>query len=218
MLSGIFNYDNPFWRFMGKFCDIFILNVLWIICSIPIVTIGASTTAVYYVTLKLVRDEEGPTIRSFFKSFKENLKQSTAIWLILLTAGALTGFDLYFFTFLQREPSMLRTVMLAIFGAFAMIEILTGLYVFPLQARFYNPVKRTFFNGFFMSIRHIFQSIAILLIDFGLPLAAIFALPLLQPLLFLFGFPMLAFLNSYMFVGIFDNYMPQDEDKEHIPD
>ena len=101
MLSGIFNYDNPIWRFMGKFCDILILNVLWIVLSIPIVTIGASTTAVYYVTLKLVRDEEGPTIRSFFKSFKENFKQSTAIWLILLAAGALTGFDLYFFLFLS---------------------------------------------------------------------------------------------------------------------
>ena len=215
MLSGIFNYDNPIWRFMGKFCDILILNVLWIVLSIPIVTIGASTTAVYYVTLKLVRDEEGPTIRSFFKSFKENFKQSTAIWLILLAAGALTGFDLYFFLFLQREPSMLRKVMLAIFGAFAMIVILTGLYVFPLQARFYNPVKRTLFNGFFMSVRHMFHSVAILLIDIGLPLAAIFALPLLQPLLFLFGFPMLAFFNSYMFVRIFDNYMPPEEEAEH---
>ena len=103
MLSGIFNYDNPVWRFIGKLCDVLILNVLWIICSIPLVTMGASTTAVYYVTLKLVRDEEGPIIRSFFKSFKENLKQATVIWLILLMVGGLLGFDLYFFLFLERE-------------------------------------------------------------------------------------------------------------------
>ncbi|MCI8659147.1 MAG: YesL family protein [Lachnospiraceae bacterium] len=217
MLSGIFNYDNPVWRFIGKLCDVLILNVLWIICSIPLVTMGASTTAVYYVTLKLVRDEEGPIIRSFFKSFKENLKQATVIWLILLMVGGLLGFDLYFFLFLEREPSLLRTVMMAIFGAFSMMALLTSMYVFPLQARFYNPVKRTFFNGFFMSVRHIFHSLAILLIDIGLPLAAIFVLPLLQPLLFLFGFPLLAFLNSYLLAGIFDQYMPENkgDGREH---
>ena len=84
MLSGLFNYDNPVWRFIGKFWDVLILNVLWLVCSIPIVTIGASTTAMYYVTLKLARDEDGYTIRSFFKSFKENFRQATVIWLIFL--------------------------------------------------------------------------------------------------------------------------------------
>ena len=94
MLSSLFNYDNPVWRFIGKFFDVMILNLLWVVCSIPIVTMGASTTAVYYVTMKLVRDEDGPTIRSFFKSFKENFKQATIIWLILMVIGAIIGFDL----------------------------------------------------------------------------------------------------------------------------
>ena len=69
MLQNLFNYDNPVWRFIGKFGDLIVLNILWIITSIPIVTIGASTTAMYYVTLKLVRDEDGYTIRSYFRSF-----------------------------------------------------------------------------------------------------------------------------------------------------
>ena len=51
MLASFFNYDNPVWRFIGKFFDVMVLNLLWVICSIPIFTIGASTTAVYYVTL-----------------------------------------------------------------------------------------------------------------------------------------------------------------------
>ena len=92
MLQGLFNYDNPVWRFIGKLGDLIILNVLWIVCSIPIFTIGASTTAVYYVTLKMVRDEEDSTIKSFFRSFKSNFKQATAIWLILLAAGAVLAF------------------------------------------------------------------------------------------------------------------------------
>ena len=89
MLQGLFNYDNPVWRFIGKLGDLIILNILWMITSIPIVTIGASITALYYVTLKLVRDEDGYTIKSFFKSFKENFKQSTIIWLIMLVIGLL---------------------------------------------------------------------------------------------------------------------------------
>ena len=89
MFSGFFNYDNPVWRFIGKFGDLIILNILWLVCSIPVITIGASTTAVYYVTLKLARDDDGYTIRSFFKSFKENFKQSTVIWLILLAVGVI---------------------------------------------------------------------------------------------------------------------------------
>ena len=59
MLQGLFNYDNPVWRFIGKLGDLILLNILWIICSIPVFTIGASTTAVYYVTLKLARDVGG---------------------------------------------------------------------------------------------------------------------------------------------------------------
>ena len=110
MLSGFFNYDNPVWRFIGKFGDLIILNVLWFVCSIPIFTIGASTTAVYYVTLKLARNDDGYTIRSFFKSFKENFKQATIIWLILL-AGAIcvgfAGFDEYHQSFVaDRGPSV----------------------------------------------------------------------------------------------------------------
>ncbi len=217
MLSGIFNYDNPVWRFIGKFCDVLILNVLWLICSIPIVTVGASTTAVYYVTLKLVRDEEGPTIRSFFKSFKENFKQATVLWLIMLVVGCLLGFGLYFFLGLQTTPSMFRTIMVAIFGGFSLIYLFVLLFVFPLQARFYNPVKRTLFNAFFISVRHVLHSLGILVMDIGLVLVALFLLPMLQALLFLFGFPLLAFLNSYIIVGVFDKYMPQQEDDEARP-
>lgn len=211
MFSGLFDYDNPVWRFIGKFFDIMILNVLWTICSIPVVTMGASTTAVYYVTLKIVRDEEGPTIKSFFKSFKENFKQATAIWLIMLAAGAMIGFDLYFFLRIQNVQSTFRTVMMALFIAFAVVYLCILLFVFPLQCRFVNPVRRTLFNAFFMSIRHFFVSIGILAIDFGLLAAAFIFVPMLQAVFYLFGFPLLAFVNSYMLAGIFDKYMPKEE-------
>lgn len=58
-MGSLFNLDNPIWRFMGKLVDVFILTLLWAVCCIPIITIGPASTAVYYVTLKLVRDEVG---------------------------------------------------------------------------------------------------------------------------------------------------------------
>lgn len=217
MFSQFFNYDNPVWRFIGKFFDIMILNVLWIVCSIPLFTIGASTTAVYYVTLKLVRDEEGSTTKQFFKSFKENFKQATLIWLLLLAAGTVIAFDLYFFIVIQNTTSILRTVMLAIFGGFAIILSCIFLFVFPLQAKFYNPIKRTVFNAFFMSIRHFLYTLGMLVLNAGVIVLAMFAVPILQPLIFLFGFPLFAFFNSYAFNGIFDKYIPKQEEADHDP-
>lgn len=209
-MSGFFNYDNPVWRFIGKFGDVILLNILWIICSIPVFTMGASTTAVYYVTLKLARDEDGYTIRSFFKSFKENFKQSTLIWLILMAAGVIIGFDLYFFIMVQTTSSAFRTVMLALFGGFGIIYFAIATYVFPLQARFYNPVKKTLFNAFFMSIRHLFHTIGMLAVD-GVIGFLMFSY---VPQLILFGFPLVAFFNSYIFNAIFKKYISVEETRD----
>ena len=215
MLSGFFNYDNPVWRFIGKFGDLIILNVLWLVCSLPIFTIGASTTAVYYVTLKLARDDDGYTIRSFFKSFKENFKQSTIIWLILLLAGAILGVDLYFFARLFNGSSTVKTVMLTVFLAMALIYAAVAMYIFPIQSRFYNPLKRTFFNAFFMSIRHLFRTIGMIVIDGVLVVAGfVFMIPPVLMIFMLFGFPLLAFINSYILSPVFNIYMPKEERAE----
>ena len=184
MLQGLFNYDNPVWRFIGKLGDLILLNILWTICSIPIFTIGASTTAVYYVTLKLVRDEDSSTIKGFFHSFKSNFKQATAIWLLLLAVGLLLGFDFWFIvTGKMPLNEQVKLVLTAVFGGLLMILIFIATYVFPLQCRFYNTVKKTLFNAFFMSVRH------------------------------LFGMPLTAFVNSFFFTAIFRRYMPKETEE-----
>lgn len=209
MLSGFFNYDNPVWRFIGKFGDLILLNLLFFVCSIPIFTIGASTTAVYYVTLKLARNDDGYTIRSFFKSFKENFRQSTIIWLIMLAVGLILLFDIVFFTRFAGS-SVFRTAMLTIFLMLSIFYLAVFTYIFPLQSRFYNTVKRTFYNAFFMSIRHLFHTLAIVILD-GAFLLAMALVP--QALMFgvLFGFPLLAFINSYILAPVFQKYMPEEE-------
>lgn len=213
-MSGFFNYDNPVWRFIGKFWDLILLNVLFVVCSVPIFTIGASTTAVYYVTLKLVRDEEGYTIRSFFKSFKENFKQATIIWLVLMAAGCILFLDFLFFVRIPSGTMTFRTVMLAIFGGMTIVWGAITLYVFPLQARFYNTIKRTLFNAFFMSIRHFLQTIGMAAINVSVVVLALFVIPQIGILLILFGFPLLAFINSFFLNHVFERYMPGDEPED----
>ncbi len=214
MFSGLFQYDNPVWRFIGKFFDIMILNILWCICSIPVFTIGASTTAAYYVTLKLVRDEDGSTIKDFFRAFKDNFKQATGIWLILLVLGLVIGADMYFFTRVMEGNEQLRSIMIAVFAGFALMLGGVFTFVFPLQCRFYNPVKRTLLNAWFMSIRHFLATLGILAVDILFPYLAFAYATFLIPLFMLFGFPLLIYLNSFMIAPILEKYMPKKEEPE----
>ena len=84
-MNRFFNMDNKFFVFMGRVADLLLLNFLCILCCIPVVTAGASITALYYVTLKMARDEESYIARSFFRSFKQNFKQATIINIIMLS-------------------------------------------------------------------------------------------------------------------------------------
>lgn len=204
-MGGLFNLDNPVWRFIGKLVDVALLNLLWIICCIPIVTIGPATTAMYYVTLKLVRDEEGYIVRSFFHSFKQNLKQGMIIGIIMTLLAIFFVCDIYFYYQLKSTPGTF--LMVFFFGIF-LVYLLTLTYVFPILSRFDNSVKNTFINAFFMAIKHLPKSILMLITTVAILVITVFFFP---PLILL-GMALAAFLNSYLFVGIFDKYMPKDEE------
>ena len=76
-----FNMDSPLMRFMTKVADLMILNFLFIVTSLPVVTMGAAWTALYYVTMKMVKDEEGAIVKAYFHSFRQNFRQATVLWL-----------------------------------------------------------------------------------------------------------------------------------------
>lgn len=203
-MDRIFNLDNPFFRFIGKLVDVFFLNLLWVIFSLPIVTIGASTTALYYVTLKLVRDREGYIFKSFFKSFRENFKQSTVMWIILLLVGTVLGIDIYV---VYNMDQSYAKILLAVFIGISALLLFVIIYIFPLQAQFENPVKQTFKNALFMSIRHLPWTILLVLIT----LAGGLFIYIFAVIAILFGFGLLAFIKSYIFTKVFLNYIPEEE-------
>ena len=141
--------DNPIMNFLTIVCDIVILHFLWSLTSLPILTIGASTTALYYTTMKCIRNGQGGVVKLFFKSFRENFKQATGIGVLALLAGVLCAFDMWF--------AVSRNIksMLVIFTIMSLIYLFTVLYVFPLQAQFENTVKATIKNAFLMSIKNL---------------------------------------------------------------
>ena len=95
----IFSYESRFSQLLLKLCYACCLNLLWFVCSIPVFTIGAATTALCYASLKIVRDEDSHVFALFFRSFRENFRQATVIWLILLGVGLFLGADVHFAMF-----------------------------------------------------------------------------------------------------------------------
>ena len=98
-MGKIFNMDSPIMRFLNLVADLMIMNFVVTLCCLPIITIGASVTAMHYVMLKMVRGEDGYLVKDFFKSFKLNFKQATIIWLIMLLLIAVFVGDFFIVNF-----------------------------------------------------------------------------------------------------------------------
>ena len=166
------NYDRKFSQTMIKLCYACFLNLLWMICSLPIITIGASTTALYYACLKIVRDEDFDAGRMFFHSFKQNFKQATVIWLIMLAAGIFLGGDGYILYHLRSNSTgamaVLWTLLLAIIIAAAVIYVIVLLYVFPLLASVENTTFAMLKNAFLIGTHYLFSTILMFLVHFAM--------------------------------------------------
>ena len=215
-MNHIFQIDNPFFRFMGNVADLVILNFLFLICCIPIVTIGASFTAAYYVALKKVRGEESYIARSFFHSFKQNFRQSTIIWLIFLFLGILLSFDFQIIKSLEGSFAVILNYLMIVAAFFS---IMIFLYVFPILARFYNPIKTTLKNALLMAVRHLPYTILMVAITAGFLFITFLNYTSLAYSLLIWiviGFALIIFINSYFFRKIFDCYMPSEEQEQKI--
>ena len=115
-MGRLFDMNNKFFTFMSRVADLCILNVLCIIFCIPVITAGASITAMFYVTMKMVRNEEAYIVKGFFKSFKENFKQATMINIILLLAAGILYVDTKGVKTLPQPADMVMQVIFMVFS------------------------------------------------------------------------------------------------------
>jgi uncharacterized membrane protein YesL len=205
-MGSIFSLDGKFFSIMSKVADLIILNIIYCLCCIPIITIGPATTALYYVTLKMVKNEESYIIKSFFKAFKDNFKQATGIWLILLVAAGVIVGDIYI---MLNWETKFKVIFIVIFIFLLLMWFFITIYIFPLLATFENTVKQTFKNSLLMSIRHLPRT-AIMFILSAASMLLVGFVVVLMPFWFLIGFSLLAFTNSIILKKIFQLYMPPE--------
>lgn len=191
--------DSPFMQVMGKVADLMILNLITLVCAIPLFTAGAALTAMHYQVLKIVRNEECYVVKGYFKAFRENFVQSTIIWLIMLLIALILGGDFYI---MYRSGVEFHVIFKAVLGAIAIFATFTLLYVFPIQARFANTVFRTIKNALAMSILLAPKSV-LMLILYLLPIALAGFFPSIFPLIVLFGMTLPAFLAAKMYNKFF---------------
>ena len=153
-MSNLINPDRPLLAFITKMAYSAYLNILWLLCSLPIVTIGASTTALFYVTLKMAEDRDDGLTGMFFRAFRQNFKPATKLWLILLGVGAFLAVDGYVVWHLW-STSVFWTLVAALLIAAALVYAVALLYAFPLLARFENTTFGILKTALLVGIRYL---------------------------------------------------------------
>ena len=195
----LFNYDSPLMQTLSKMADLMWLNILTLICCIPFFTIGASLTALNYMTLKIVRDEECYVTRGFFKSFKENIKQATIIWLLLFLVTVVLVSDLII---MANYDVVFGSVVRVVVSVMLVFVVFTAMYVFPVLAKFESTIKQTVRNAFLMSITQ-FPKTILMVIIYLVPLVLLVLVYQTMPLCFLFGLSVPAWLSAKLYNNFF---------------
>lgn len=204
-MDNLFSLDNKFFEVLGKITDIVILNLLCIISCLPIITIGASITATYSVTMKMIKDEETYIVKNFIKRFKENFKASTIIWSIMIIIGAVLAFDFHISKLISNES--ISNVLQLVFTMISIIYIFTLAYVFPMQSKFENIIKNTMINSILISIQNLPYTIIIVVLNLSpLLLISLFSNYWGQIIFFytVIGFGIITYVNSIFFERIFN--------------
>ena len=155
-----FNWDNIVFQMLGKLVDCVWVSILWVICCIPVFTIGASTTAAMSVALKLADDEEGYIAKSYFEAYKANFKQGVPMGLIFLVAWYAVYLDFQLFGAVKNNPVILLIIgMVSVF-----LVIIAMIYSFSLLARYENTVVRTIQNSMDISRKYFGKTLILVIL------------------------------------------------------
>lgn len=215
-MKGLFNLDSPFAQFMGCLGDLMILNLLFLVSCLPLVTIGAAVTAMAHSVNRILANDEEQPFQTYLKAFKTNFKQAT-----ILFGGVLLVALVFRAWFVVAELCLSGTGEIIMKGILYAIMFRIGIMViwlFPLQAKFENPLTATLKNAYLLSFRHFLTTLMVIVITGLLVVVTIFY-PVIVGyglLWFLLGFSGLAFVKGILFHRIFQRYMPKkDEEMEH---
>lgn len=167
-MRKFFNPESPFMQFMARIADYFIINIFMVLCSLPIVTMGAAITATHKVMQNFQFDNDSPVARSFFRSFIQNFKQATVVWLLtLLAAVSLAGDALLVYLY---AGELLALPLYVLVGSGVVVLLGAASYAFSLIARYENTLKQHLRNSILLAIGHLPKTVV---------MVALYALPVL---------------------------------------
>ncbi len=203
---NLFSIDGKLFKALIKAGDFFILGFLGFVFSIPIVTAGASLTAMFYAGMKLVRDEESYVFRDFMRSWKRNLLQSFIIELLAAAAAALLLLDLRIcYRWANVEGSMFGRMLLFVSIGLMLVLAAVVLYVFPLLAKFDNTVMGTVRNALILCMHHFPQTLIMLFITGGLIYFSLYYFTA-----FIVTIPLICYIDSYILARVLLQYAKKD--------
>ncbi|MCI9440162.1 MAG: YesL family protein [Ruminococcus sp.] len=205
-MKKLLDLDSPVIRLLGRLTDLMALNIIFLASCLPVITVGAAWTALYYVTLKMVRNEESYIFSSYWKAFRENFRQATVIWggvlcmlVVLVLDFRMTG---------PLENGGLKPLQMLLAGVGLLFSMLV-LYVFPLLARFQNTIPKMLQNALLIAVRHLPSTIAVMAVTAGSVSVTFLSSQTFVygiPFWALFGFAVTAYANSWFFRRVFEKY------------
>ena len=211
-MRQFFNMDGPVFTFLSKMADLLILNLLFIVCSIPVITIGASLTAMSCVSIKMKDGLEGYVWKTFLKSFRDNFRQATIIWVFMALAAIILAVDILLVR--SSAGTLQHVVQISVYvGILLWIMFLS--VVFPLLSRFDNSIPNTMRNAVLLAIGNAPRTLLMSAIIFGSVIATLWnAMTLSYGLLIwlLFGFAILSWIDATLLYPVFKKLMPPEEE------
>ena len=203
-MHNLFHYENPFIQFLVRVGDLMILNLLFILCSLPVVTLGASLTALHRVTPNMLFEQEEPLLKAFFRAFRQNFKQSTLAWLVELVVIVSLVCDVllvmaYFNGGLAKAMYILVAVLaILVAGVFS--------YLMPLIARYENGTRQQVNNAVVLAIIKLPKTLLLMLLNLLPVILLLISVPVfVQTLIFwvIIGFAFVSFLTSSILKPVF---------------
>lgn len=206
-------WDSKFMRLLNRLGELVLLNLCYLLCCIPIFTIGAATTALYTVCFRFGTPREGKVVGSFFRAFWSNLGKGTVLWLLFLAAGLVCGYCAlaFFATAGGIHYAFIPFLVLLV------VDLMACGYAFPLLSQFENTVLQTLRNAAILSLGYLPRSLCIAVLNVA-PVVVMLFFPVefmrAGPLWFFLYFSAAAYLNVFLLRKVFTPYWPKEEDEE----
>lgn len=216
-MNKLFDLNSPIMRLLSRLTDMVFLSILWVICCLPVITIGPATTAMYSVALKWARQDEVKLGSAFFQSFKKNFKQGVVLNIIFMVVGVILVLD---YVFMSAMNTAAGNICSGCFFALGIWMLCIMFYTYPLQAQFVNTIRQTLLNAAILSMRKLMDTVIVFVLNM-LPVIVLYisvrmfsSLELfvrLAPVWILVAPGVTAFLCAKRFAKLFDPYLPKEE-------